>query len=135
MVDGADLADYTRRTDFDPAYTVRLGAEYVFIPREPGVDLPRLWTIRAGLSYEEEPASNRSTRSDREYFRRGDGAPDRFYGASLGLGLLLGQRVNLDLAYQIRYGPGVNRDLNPGVTGFDGDEVRHRILFSTVIYF
>lgn len=135
MVDGANLADYLRRTDFDPTYTIRLGAEYVFIPREPGVDLPRLWTIRAGLSYEEEPASNRSTRADRDYFRAGDGEPDRFYGASLGLGLLLGQRVNLDLAYQIRYGPGVNRDLNPGVSGFDGDEIRQGILLSTVIYF
>ena len=135
LVDGSDLAAYARRTDFDPTYTVRLGTEYVFIPREPGVDLPRLWTLRAGLAYEEEPASNRPTRSGRDYFRSGDGAPDRFYGASIGLGLLLGQRVNIDVAYQIRYGPGVNRDLDPGVTGFDADELRHQVLLSTVIYF
>jgi long-subunit fatty acid transport protein len=135
LVDGADLSDRRRRTDIDPAYTVRLGAEYVFIPREPGIDLPRLWTLRGGLTYEEEPASNRSTRSTRDYFRRGEGSPDRFYGASLGIGLLLGQRVNIDLAYQLRYGPGVNRDLDPGASGFDDDELRHRVFLSTVIYF
>lgn len=135
LVDGTNLADFRRRTRFDACYTIRVGAEYVFIPREPGMDLPRLWTLRAGLSYEEEPASGRETRSDRDYFREGSGDPDRFYGATVGLGLLLGQRVNIDAAYQIRYGPGVNRDLNPGVPGFDGDEWRHQLLLSTVIYF
>lgn len=135
LIDGADLANRTRRTDFDPTYTVRLGMEYALIPKEPGIDLPRLWTLRAGLSYEEEPASNRSTRSDRFFFRPGNGSPDRFCGASAGVGLLLGHRMNIDLAYQIRYGPGVNRDLNPGAAGFDSNELRQRVLLSAVLYF
>ncbi|MBI2434347.1 MAG: outer membrane protein transport protein [Candidatus Hydrogenedentes bacterium] len=132
LVDGTDLANALQRTHLDPAYTVRLGGEYVFIPREPGDDLPMLWSLRGGLFYEEEPATNRSTRN---YFSRGDGDPDSFYGAALGVGLLIGQRVNLDLAYQVRYGPGVNHDMNPGADGYDDDELRHRVLLSTVIYF
>ncbi|MBI2422691.1 MAG: outer membrane protein transport protein [Candidatus Hydrogenedentes bacterium] len=132
LVDGTDWSNGAQRTGFDPAWTVRLGAEYTFIPREPGLDLPRLWTLRGGLSYEEEPASNRSSRY---YFSRGDGTPDVFYGASVGVGVLLGQRVNLDLAWQLRYGPDVNRDLNPGVDGFNDDEVRHRVMLSAVFYF
>lgn len=116
----------------NPCYTLRLGAEYAFIPREPGLDLPRLWTLRGGISYEEEPASNRDTRY---YFSRGDGEPDAFYGVLVGVGVLLGRRVNLDLAYQFRYGPRVNDDVNPGVGGFSDDEFRHRVLLSAVVYF
>jgi long-subunit fatty acid transport protein len=132
LVDGTDRANALQRTDFDPTWAVRLGSEYVFIPREPGEDLPWLWTLRGGLSYEEEPASGRS---DRNFFSKGNGEPDRFYGLSLGAGVLIGQRVNIDLAWQMRYGPGVNGDLNPGVEGFDDDELRHRLLLSTVVYF
>lgn len=132
MVDGTDRANPFQRTEFDPTYALRLGAEYVFIPKEPGEDLPWLWTLRGGLSYEEEPASGRSSR---DFFSKGDGTPDRFYGLSLGAGVLIGQRVNIDLAWQMRYGPGVNGDLNPGVDGFDDDELRHRLLLSTVVYF
>ncbi len=132
MVDGTDRDNPFQKTDFDPTWAVRLGAEYVFIPKEPGEDLPWLWTLRGGLSYEEEPASGRSSRN---YFSKGDGNADQFYGISLGAGVLIGQRVNIDLAWQMRYGPGVNGDLNPGVAGFDDDELRHRLLLSTVVYF
>lgn len=132
LVDGTDRGNPFQKTDFDPTWTVRLGAEYVFIPKEPGEELPWLWTLRCGLSYEEEPASGRSSRN---FFSKGNGEPDRFYGLSLGAGVLIGQRVNIDLAWQLRYGPGVNGDLNPGVNGFDDDELRHRLLLSTVVYF
>jgi hypothetical protein len=65
----------------------------------------------------------------------GNGKPDDFYGATVGLGLLVRQRINIDAAYQYRFGNGVNGDLNPGVAGFHADEDSHRFVLSTVIYF
>jgi long-subunit fatty acid transport protein len=132
LIDGADLGDPFTRTNFDPTWAVRLGGEYVFIPKQRGETLDMLWSLRGGLFFEQEPASGRSTRSP---FRPGDGDPDDFYGVTLGVGVLVKQRLNLDLAYQYRWGNNVNGDLNPGLTGFSADERRHRFLFSTVLYF
>jgi len=132
LVDGADLGNPYRRTHFDPTYAVRLGTEYAFIPKQRGETLDHLWTLRGGVFMEQEPASGRSSRN---FFRPGDGNADEFYGVAAGLGLLLKQRVNIDLSYQYRWGSGVNGDLNPGVIGFDADEDSHRIMLSTVIYF
>jgi long-subunit fatty acid transport protein len=132
LVDGALLQNPLQRVHFDPTWNVRFGGEYVFVPRTPKVRLPYLWSLRGGLSYEEEPASNRNTRDP---FVQGNGEPDRFYGVSLGVGVQAWQRVNFDFAYQFRYGPDVNADVFQGVEGFESDEFRHRLLFSTVIYF
>lgn len=132
LIDGTDLRSSQTRTRVDPTYSVRFGAEYLFIPKDPGTELNYLPSIRAGLFYEEEPATSRPAYGAP---RRGDGSPDAFYGFALGFGLLARQRFNFDIAYQLRIGNGVNRDLNPGVSGFDTDEIRHRFLFSTVIYF
>ena len=63
------------------------------------------------------------------------GKSDPFYGTSPGAGLLLNQRVNFDVAYQIRYGNGVNRDFMRGISGFEEDVIQHRVLLSTVVYF
>jgi hypothetical protein len=81
---------------------------------------------------EQEPASGRDSRSP---FAPGDGRPDDFYGMTLGVGLLMKQRINVDLAYQYRFGNDINGDLNPGVAGFNADEDSHRLVLSTVIYF
>jgi long-subunit fatty acid transport protein len=132
LIDGADLGDPRRRTDFDPAWAVRLGAEYTFIPKVRGETLDYLWSMRGGLFLEQEPASGRNPRRP---FDPGDGKPDNFYGVSVGAGLLLKQRINLDVAYQFRFGDDVNGDLNPGVTRYRGDEESHRLIFSTVFYF
>lgn len=132
LVDGADLRNPFRRTDFDPTYTVRLGGEYAFIPKQRGETLDHLWTLRGGLFLEQEPASGRSSRN---FFAPGDGKADNFFGVATGVGLLLKQRVNIDLSYQYRWGSGVNGDLNPGVIGFSDDEDSHRVMLSTVIYF
>ncbi len=120
---------------FKPTTTVRFGAEYVFIPKNPDEELNRLWTLRGGLFYDEEPASGRSNTSGR--FRRpnDNGDPDPFYGATFGVGLLLHQRVNLDFAYQARIGKGVNSDFFRGIPGYEEDVIQHRVLLSTVIYF
>ena len=117
---GDDLRALPQKPDFEPTYTIRFGTEYVFIPKEPRENLDRLWTLRGGLFYDQEPAR---------------GHPDDFYGLALGLGLLLNQRVNIDLAYQLRYGDGVNSDFVRGFRGFEEDVIQHRALLSTVIYF
>jgi len=106
--------------DFDKTKTVRLGAEYLFLPKQPDETLKRLWSLRGGLFYDEEPASRE---------------PDSFYGFALGAGLQTHQRVNLDVAYQLRYGDDVNEDLISGIDDFQEDVLQHRFLFSTVIYF
>jgi hypothetical protein len=135
-VDFSNLEDPWTRPHFDPTYTVRLGAEYVFIPKRRDEELNTLWTLRAGLFYDEEPATGKA--SPREFRLLGDtgsGEPDKFYGLALGCGLLTHQRVNLDVAYQLRYGDDVNRDFIRGMTGFSERVLQHRFLLSTVIYF
>ena len=65
----------------------------------------------------------------------GSGKPDSFYGFSLGVGLLTGQRISLDAAYQLRYGTGVNADHLRGIDGNEEDVFQHRFVFSTVVSF
>lgn len=132
LIDGADLGDPSRRTRFDPVFAVRAGAEYVFIPKQRGDTLDYLWSVRGGVFMEQEPASGRDPRRP---FAPGDGNPDEFYGATLGVGLLFKQRVNIDAAYQFRFGNDVNGDLNPGASSFNSDEISHRFVLSTVVYF
>lgn len=105
---------------FEPTYTVRLGGEYVFIPKQPDEELKRIWTARGGVFYDQEPASSE---------------PDNFWGIACGVGLLTHQRVNIDLAYQLRYGHNVNADFIRGIEGYNEDVFQHRFLISTVIYF
>jgi long-subunit fatty acid transport protein len=134
LVDFSNLENAWTRTRFDPTYTVRLGWEYVFLPKEPEEKLGRLWTLRGGVFLDQEPATGKS-----DGFRwpgdNGNGKPENFYGCALGVGVQLGQRVNLDAAWQLRYGPGVNNDLIRGVSGFEEDVIQQRFLLSTVIYF
>lgn len=132
LVDGTDLHKAFGRSNFDPAYAVRLGAEYTFIPKVRGETLDYLWTVRGGLFLEQEPASHRDPRRP---LAAGSGKPDNFYGTTLGVGLLLRQRINLDAAYQYRFGRDVNGDLNPGVSDFHADEDSHRLVLSMVFYF
>ena len=143
LVDGADIDAYASATDFDPTYTVRLGAEYVFVPRQPPESLGTLWTLRGGLFYDEEPATgDHDTKvllgSDPLVLverARGNGDADPFYGVALGLGVQLHQRVNIDVAYQFRFGRGVNADFVRGIGDFEEDVDQHRVLLSSVVYF
>ena len=134
LVDFSNLDDPWRKPNLDPTHTVRFGAEYVMLPHVPRQQLKRLWTLRGGLFYDEEPATGRPTGF---YLPRdrGSGDPDPFYGFAAGLGLLLNQRLNIDVAYQLRYGAGVNKDMVRGVTGFEEDVMQHRALLSMVLYF
>jgi long-subunit fatty acid transport protein len=105
---------------FNRTYTVRFGSEYVFVPKIPEETLNRLWTVRGGVYYDQEAASNE---------------PDNFWGATAGIGLQLFGRINIDAAYQARWGNDVNSDFIRGIHGFDEDVMQHRFLLSTVIYF
>lgn len=122
--------------DFDPTYTVRLGAEYVFVDEKAPVQnfMP---SLRAGVFYDPEPSSGRSDNFwDLGFLRAtyGDGSVEDFYGVSLGVGLLMYDRVNVDFAYIYRWGDDVRTDtLGLAGTGFDVDQ--HLLYLSTVIYF
>jgi long-subunit fatty acid transport protein len=123
------------RSYHKPTYTIRLGAEYVFFDEDspPRKYLP---SLRAGLMYDPEPGSGRE---DTWYgVSQGDGEPDDYYGATLGAGLLVKNRVNLDLAYQYRWGNNVRKDTFAGTpfeTGFREDVEQHQLYLSTVVYF
>lgn len=129
LIDGSSGEE---RSEFDRTWTFRVGGEYVFVPMRPKETLNTLWTLRGGLLLDQEPASNRTAFDSEE---PGDGTPDLFYGMSVGLGLQLYNRINLDFAYQFRYGNNVNSDLIGGLSGFDEDFLQHRFLLSSVVYF
>jgi long-subunit fatty acid transport protein len=121
---------------FDPTYTVRLGAEYVFVnPKAPKQNY--LPSLRAGLFYDPEPsASIQDSFWDLGFIRatNGTGKVEDYYGVSLGVGLLMFDRVNVDLAYIYRFGDDARTDtLGLAGTGFDVDQ--HMLYLSTVIYF
>lgn len=125
-----------RLSPHDPTWTVRLGMEYVFVDNTKPVQnyLP---SIRAGIFYDPEPASGRKD----TFFgpRKGDGDPDDYYGFALGGGVLIKNRVNIDAAYQFRWGKGVKRDTFAGAfpfeIGFSEDVYQHLFYLSTVVYF
>ena len=109
-------------SDIDPVYTARLGFEYVFINKSKFVQ-DYLPSLRGGLVYDPEPASR--------------GVAD-FYGATFGLGVLVKDRVNVDFAYEFRYGNDVRRDAFTDVLGRslgNADVQHHRFMLSTVVYF
>ena len=125
-----------RTPHLDPTYTVRLGAEYVFVNhKKPKQNY--LPSLRAGIFYDPEPASGR--RDTWWGVSRGDGDPDDYYGFALGAGVLIKNRVNIDLAYQYRWGTNVRKDTLAGAglieRGFSADVEQHLLYLSTVIYF
>ncbi len=113
----------TSQSHIRDLYTVRAGFEYVFVDKTKFVQnfMP---SIRGGLFYDPEPAE-----SD----------PVDVYGVAVGLGVLIKDRVNLDFAYQFRYGNHARPDTFPstryGVSVADAKIRQHQFLVSTVIYF
>ncbi len=117
--------------DVDATWTVRAGAEYVFV--DDGKPIQKyLPSVRFGVFYDPEPASNRP---DTFWgLGRGDGKPDKYYGITLGAGVLIMDRVNVDLAYVYRWGDGVRQDTF-GFPETDADVGQHALYLSTVVYF
>jgi len=119
----------------DPTYTVRLGGEYVFVnASKPKQDY--LPSLRGGVFYDPEPASGKK---DRWYGleTKGSGKVDNYYGFTLGAGMLIKNRVNLDAAYVYRWGDSVRKDTfgQYGLTKTDADVGQHTFYVSTVVYF
>ncbi len=99
-------------SDIDPTHQIRLGAEYLLIRPEVDYVIP----LRLGLFYDPSPAA---------------GAPDDYYGFSLGTGFGKGRFI-FDLAYQFRYGNDVGGSL---VGGSDfSQDVEEHLLYSSVIF-
>lgn len=127
---------YDWQTKVDPVYTIRLGGEYVFFnPAHARQNL--MPSLRAGLFYDPQPASGRQ---DRWWgVDQGDGEPDPCYGATLGAGVLIKNRVNVDLAYIYRWGDDIRKDTLAGAgvfeRDFDSDTDQHQVFISTVVYF
>lgn len=121
----------TNLHDVNPVFTVRVGAEYVFVnEKKPAQHL--LPSLRMGAFYDPEPAANRPNRF--WGLGRGDGKPDNYYGLTLGAGVLIRNRVNLDAAYIYRWGDNVRRD----TFAFHSTDARvrqHTLYLSTVVYF
>ncbi len=101
------------RNQLRDTFTVRVGMEYLLILKE------NLIPLRCGLAYDPAPAV---------------GEVDDYYTVNLGVGVQIKNRVNLDIAYEFRWGNDVNGD---SLQGFNAtqDIRRHRILASLIWYF
>ena len=114
-----------------PTYTVRLGAEYVFVnPNKPKQKY--LPSFRCGAFYDPAPSGGRRV----NFLGLGPvtGEPDDFWGVTVGAGLLVKNRVNIDFAYQYRWGDDVRKDTF-AMWDIDGEVDQHEFYLSTVIYF
>ena len=120
--------------DVDPTWTIRVGGEYVFI-KENSPRQNYLPSVRAGFFYDPAPAGDRKDSPDSEFsLSSGSGNADNFYGVSLGLGLLIKSRINIDAAYIYRWGNGARAD-TLAINDTDIDAQQHSFFLSTVIYF
>lgn len=120
--------------EVDPTYTVRFGGEYVFFDEDKPLKkvLP---SIRAGVFYDPEPSGGRPNSIwslDRK--PEGDGEPEDAYGITLGAGALFNNWLNLDFAYEYRWGDDIRTDTLARWKN-SADVEKHRVFLSTVIYF
>ncbi len=124
-----------KNSPHDPTYTVRFGAEYVFVnASKPKQDY--LPSLRAGIFYDPEPSGGRSTLGV-GLKRKGDGSVEDFYGFTLGAGVLIKNVVNLDAAYVYRWGDNARKDTfgQFNITRTDASVDQHTFYVSTVVYF
>ncbi len=101
----------------DDCWAVRIGGEYLLLL--PQSEIP----LRGGVSWEQRPAI---------------GAPDEFWGVSVGSGIAIGEepgRVILDVAYMYTWGDNVLGSLVPGQTGLSTDVKKHQGYVSAIWQF
>lgn len=119
------------KSEHDPTYSVRTGAEYVFVNDKKPIQnfLP---SIRGGVFYDPEPSGGRSNTP----FGLGKvtGEVEDYYGVALGGGVLIKNRINIDAAYVFRFGNDVRQD-SFGLNYTDADVRQHTFYLSTVVYF
>jgi len=121
-------------SDIDPTYTVRLGMEYVFFDEDKPLK-KLLPSLRAGVFSDPIPSGGRpNSRLLLDRPERGDGEPEEQYGFTLGAGVLINNRINIDAAYEFRWAPDARTD-TLGRYNIDADVTQHRLFLSTVIFF
>ncbi len=108
----------TGEADVDGVFTVRTGAEYLFI-------LPKtIIPARVGFAYDPEPAH---------------GSSDDFYAVTCGTGVMLWDRLIFDIAYQHRW----SKSASVTQTNYEGELMKeyhhsvtqHQILLSSILHF
>lgn len=99
-------------SDIDATTWFRLGAEYLYIGRKFVIP------VRGGIFFDPAPA---------------EGAPDKYYGFSLGSGLAY-KRYIWDISYQFRYGNDVGGSMLSDL-GFSQDVKEHTVATSLIIHF
>ncbi|UCD32549.1 MAG: outer membrane protein transport protein [Desulfobacterales bacterium] len=100
-------------SNVDDTIQARLGGEYLFIFEDKNMVVP----VRAGVFYDPEPS---------------EGSPKDFYGISVGSGLAY-KRFIFDMAYQLRWGKGV--DTGNLIATSEADITQHTLLASVILHF
>jgi long-subunit fatty acid transport protein len=102
-----------RFSNIEDTTQVRIGGEYLLIPRTGNTVIP----LRAGLFYDPEPS---------------EGDVKDFYGFSVGSGIVY-KGVIFDMAYQFRWG----KDVDTGnlIQGSEADVYQHTFLASLILHF
>jgi hypothetical protein len=93
---------------------LRLGGEYLLMLEKTIIP------IRTGLFYDPQPSQKH---------------PDDFFGFSLGSGVMLGNHVLLDWAYQMRYGHNVSGGSLGGIADAKADVIQHKLMVSMIYHF
>lgn len=113
-LDGSVYGDHR----VDDCWNVRLGAEYLWVRQTTEIPL------RGGVFWQQQPAI---------------GAPDDYYGFSLGTGFSIGHgpgKVIFDVAYTCTLAQNVMGSLVPGQQGsLATDVVRHEVFASCIVHF
>ena len=103
-------------SSLNDCWSVRLGSEYLFVLS--GTEIP----LRAGTYWEQRPSV---------------GAPDEYWGFSLGVGISLGQgggKTMLDIAYIFEQGNNVMGSLIPN-EATRSDSIKHQLFISAIWHF
>ncbi len=98
------------REKLEDTVTLRFGGEFLLIREQFIVPL------RAGIGYDPGPSEHDA---------------DEFFTMNIGTGVQLFERINIDLAYEFRWG----HDVNTTTFGVTQESERHRILASLIYYF
>ncbi|MEE8382266.1 MAG: outer membrane protein transport protein [Thermodesulfobacteriota bacterium] len=93
---------------------LHLGGEYLLMLEKTIIPL------RTGLFYDPQPSQKH---------------PDDFFGFSLGSGVMLGNHVLLDWAYQMRYGHNVSGGSLGGIADAKADVIQHKLMVSMIYHF
>ncbi len=102
-----------RDSDVKDTTQIRIGGEYLFIPRDRHIVVP----VRGGVFYDPKPSH---------------GTVEDIYGIAIGSGIAY-KKFIFDVAYQLRWGRGV--DTGNLIARSSADITHHLLLCSVIIHF